>query len=250
MAISTVFIGSSSEGKDVAERLAARLDNYGSVETKIWTQGVFDIGTHVLDGLIQQASTADFAILVLSPDDAVESREVRSQAPRDNVIFELGLFIGALGKDRTYMVQPDGAPLKLPSDLAGITQARYNPARSDGDLSSALNAAAISIRDQIRKTGPRETNSSLEHAPSAIPATYPKIKTNLQILESNLVPQGWRFRWNEAQTTLRVIGPRGTRRTLKMVEPSEMQQEFDRFIRELRGLGARIDNSLRSKSLR
>lgn len=250
MAVSRVFIGSSSEGKEVAERLAARLDNAGSIETKIWTQGVFDLGAHVLDGLIHQASTVDFAILVLSPDDAVESRDVLSRAPRDNVIFELGLFIGALGKDRTYMVQPDGASLKLPSDLVGITQARYNPTRSDGDLGSALNAAAISIRDQIKKLGVRGAGGSLGHAAQAPAVTHQNMETNLQILENNLIPQGWNFRWNGAHTTLRVVGPHGTRRTLKMVEASEMQQEFDRFVRELRGLGARIDNSLRRKTLR
>lgn len=119
MSVPRVFIGSSTEGKDVAERLAARLDSNGSIETKVWTQSVFDVGGHVLDALILQASTVDFAVLVLRPDDFVESRDARSQAPRDNVVFELGLFIGALGKNRTYMVQPDGVDLKLPSDLAG-----------------------------------------------------------------------------------------------------------------------------------
>jgi len=242
-----VFLGSSSEGKKVAERLAARLESHGSVETKVWTQGVFDIGTHVLDGLIQQASMTDFAILVLSPDDSVESRDVRSQAPRDNVIFELGLFIGALGKHRTYMVQPDGTLLKLPSDLAGITQVRYNAARLEGDLSSALGPAAISIHDQITKIGARKENIALGRPSPAISAAGPNIESNLQILESNLIPQGWRFRWNQAHTTLRVVSPRGTRSTLKMVQSSEMYQEFDSFVRELRGLGARIDNSLRRK---
>lgn len=155
-----VFFGSSNEGKRVAERLAARLESYGSVESRVWTQGVFDIGTHVLDGLIQHASLTDFAILVLSPDDKVESRDVLSQAPRDNVIFELGLFIGAVGKNRTYMVQPEGTLLKLPSDLVGITQVRYNSERLDGDLNAALSPAALSIHDQIQKIGTREKSAA------------------------------------------------------------------------------------------
>ena len=215
----------------------------------MWTQGVFDLGAHVLDGLLHQASTADFAVLVLSPDDAVESRDVISQAPRDNVIFELGLFIGALGKDRTYMVQPQGMPLNLPSDLHGITQARYNPARSNGDLGSGLNPAVIGIRDQIGKLGPRETSIPPKHTPPITSAGHQNVGAHLEILESNLVPQGWGFRWNGAHTTLRVRSPHGTRHTLKMVGASEMQREFDRFIRELRGHGARIDNSLRRKNL-
>jgi hypothetical protein len=156
MRVPRIFIGSSSEGKDVAQRLAAHLDADGSAETKIWTHGVFDLGEHVLDGLIRQAQTSDFAVLVLGADDTVSSRDLVAQAPRDNVIFELGLFIGALGKDRTYMVQPHDLDLKLPSDMAGITQARYR-LRSDGDTTAALNPAAITIRDQVKKLGLRST---------------------------------------------------------------------------------------------
>lgn len=249
MDVLKVFVGSSSEGKDVAERLAARLDARGSVEAKVWTLGVFDLGTHVLDGLIQQASTTDFAILVLSPDDRVESRDEQQQAPRDNVIFELGLFIGAIGKSRTYMVVPDGAPLKLPSDLAGITQVRYNAKRSDGDLNSALNPAAVDIHDQIKKLGSHKRDTALHVPTPANSLVDEQIKLKLEILERNLASQGWKFRWNPAHTTLRVTSPRGHRRTLKMFPPSEMLPEFDRFIRELRGLGARVDSNLRSQKI-
>lgn len=167
MRVPRIFIGSSSEGKDVAQRLAVNLEADGSVETKIWTHGVFDLGEHVLDGLIRHSQTSDFAVLVLSPDDTVSSRDAVAQAPRDNVIFELGLFIGALGKDRTYMVQPHGLELKLPSDLAGITQARYGT-RSDGDTTAALNHASITIRDQIKKLGLRSTADT---EPAAIHAS-------------------------------------------------------------------------------
>jgi hypothetical protein len=249
MEVLKVFIGSSSEGRNVAERLGMRLEGQGSVEAKVWTQGVFDIGTHVLDGLIDQASTTDFAILVLSPDDGVESRDVHSQAPRDNVIFELGLFIGALGKDRTYMVQPDGVSLKLPSDLAGITQVRYNGARADKDLSSALGSAAISIHDQIKKMGARKENALPQQALQAPSSHVSDIEHELQILQGNLTAQGWLFRWNQAHTTLRVISPTGHRRSLKMSHSSAMRPELDRFVRELRGLGARIDSSLRSQRI-
>jgi hypothetical protein len=252
-----VFLGSSAEGKDVAERLAARLDRDGSIETKVWTQGVFDIGTHALDSLIRQAAISDFAVLVLSPDDSVESRDTLSQAPRDNVIFELGLFIGALGGDRTYMVQPDGVDLKLPSDLAGITQARYNGKRSDGDLDSALNGPTLIIRDRIKALGIRHASSSAgpsKPAPAEAAASTPApaeatadIESSLRTLENNLTPQGWNVRWNPAHTTFRVVSPSGKRSTLKMVNDSKMNEEFDRFIRELRSIGARVDSSLRNR---
>lgn len=246
MAVSRVFIGSSNEGKEVAERLAVGLEDMGSIESLVWTQGVFDVGTHVLDGLIKQAAIVDYAILVLSPDDAVESRDVLSQAPRDNVIFELGLFIGALGKDRTYMVHPNGVSLKLPTDLAGITQARYTATRSDGNLRSALRPAVITIGDQIRKTGARRSSNQAAPAAGVVLANRSDQNRDLEVLESNLVAQGWKFRWNHARTTLRVISPRGARSSFK-IDPlgAPQREEFDSFIREIRGHGARIDSNLR-----
>lgn len=249
MEVLKVFIGSSSEGKDVAERLAGLLDARGAVETKVWTLGVFDPGTHVLDALIQQASTTDFAILVLSPDDQIDSRDEQQAAPRDNVVFELGLFIGALGPARTYMVAPNDTPLKLPSDLNGITQVRYNAKRSDGDLNTALNPAAITVHDQIKRLGRSERGTMLDASTPANSLLAEHIQAHLEILERNLVAQGWKVRWNAAHTTLRVTSPRGRRQTLKMVSASEMAPEFDRFIRGLRGLGARIDSSLRSQKI-
>lgn len=242
-----VFIGSSAEGKDVAERLAARLDSDGSIETKVWTQSVFDIGGHALDALIAQASGVDFAVLVLSEDDSVESRDKLSKAPRDNVIFELGLFIGALGKNRTYMVQADGIDLKLPTDLAGITQARYNAKRSDGDLSSALNGPTLIIRDRIKTLGVREVSSSADRSAPALAGAASNIESSLRTLENNLISQGWKLRWNLAQTTFRVASPRGKRSTLKIIQGSRMPEELDRFIHELRSMGARVDSSLRTR---
>lgn len=185
--VARVFIGSSSEGKEIAERLAARLEVSGGIETKVWSQSVFDIGGHVLDSLIAQASTADFAILVLSPDDSVESRDIRLQAPRDNVVFELGLFIGALGKNRTYMVQPDGVDLKLPSDLAGITQVRYRRTRSDGDLDSALLPAALKIRDQMREVGIRQETDDHNPSVTAQSTAASDIERSTYLLEGNLL---------------------------------------------------------------
>ena len=247
MTVSRVFIGSSSEGKDVAERLAVGLEEMGSIESTVWTQGVFDVGTHVLDGLMAQAKSVDYAVLVLSPDDAVESREVLFQAPRDNVIFELGLFVGALGKDRTYMVHPNGVSLKLPSDLAGITQARYNAARSDGNLRSALRPAVMTLGDQIHRRGPRAVRETVSLT-TVVSANRPHLSNDLETLENNLVAQGWRVRWNPARTTLRVVSPRAARSSFKLSSPGAAQhQEFDRFIRELRSLGARIDSNLRTR---
>lgn len=93
-----VFIGSSSEGKRVAEALqeGLLLDS----EVDMWNQGVFTPGQYALDSLTEQARKSDFAVLVATADDISESRGSTTPAPRDNVILELGLFIGALGRNR------------------------------------------------------------------------------------------------------------------------------------------------------
>jgi len=62
---------------------------------------------------------------VLSPDDRVFSRKKIAAAPRDNLIFELGLFMGATNRHRALFVTPTKRKIKLPSDLDGMTNIRY-----------------------------------------------------------------------------------------------------------------------------
>jgi len=61
----------------------------------------------------------------MTADDIVISREIEASAPRDNVIFELGLFMGHLGKERTLFAFPKGQQSKLASDLQGVTPLHY-----------------------------------------------------------------------------------------------------------------------------
>ena len=50
------------------------------------------------------AGRADFAAFIISPDDTVISRDAENLAPRDNVIFELGLFMGVLNRQRVFLI--------------------------------------------------------------------------------------------------------------------------------------------------
>src|SRR5690349_11927339 len=90
----SVFIGSSSEGLKIARAVQANLDD--AAETTLWSQGVFGLSEGTLESLVDRSQDFDFAILVLTPDDLIESRTRRAAAPRDNVLFELGLFTGCL----------------------------------------------------------------------------------------------------------------------------------------------------------
>lgn len=241
---SKVFLGSSNEGKDVAVRLADALDNSGLTESTVWTENVFRPGRHVLGSLVDQARNVDFAIMVLSPDDHVESRDATAQAPRDNVVFELGLFMGALGPERTYMVLPAGVDLKLPTDVGGITYLPY-PARGDKNVSAALRGVVIKILDEVKLAGPRDEAPAKHPQTPADSASVRDVENDLKILRSNLTPQGWTFKWNETRTRLTAKNPRGTRYTLKMGQPAKMHAAFDHFLRELRSSGARFDANLR-----
>ena len=149
----TLFVGSSSEGLKVAKAIQVLLDQ--SCEVTIWSQGIFGLGEGTLESLVNILDDFDFAALVLTPDDLLTSRNESSSAPRDNVLFELGLFMGALGRKRTFIIYDRSAKLKMPSDLAGVSAATYEP-HSTGNLQSALGAAATRIEDQILKLGVRD----------------------------------------------------------------------------------------------
>lgn len=148
----SVFVGSSTEGLPVAEAIQVNLDNV--CEVTIWNQGVFCAGEGTLEALIKSLNGFDFAIMVLTPDDLLESRGETQKSPRDNVIYELGLFTGHLGRERTFAVFDRTAKLKLPSDMSGVTQATYHP-HSTGNLRAALGATCTMLKDVINNLGPK-----------------------------------------------------------------------------------------------
>ncbi len=148
-----IFIGSSAEGMEVAKAIQANLDY--SCESQVWSQGLFGLGEGSLKSLVNSLDRFDFSILVLTPDDLTVSRGAEQQSPRDNVLFELGLFIGGLGNERVFIVADRSARLKLPSDLAGVTPATFEPP-THGILQSALGAACTTIERHIKKLGSRK----------------------------------------------------------------------------------------------
>ena len=120
----------------------------------MWTFGVFRASAFTLESLETELVRADFAALVLSPDDTVISRDATATAPRDNVVFELGLFMGALGHARTFLVRPVQDDLKIPTDLSGLTAVLYS-AGSNSDIETALAGVSEEIASAVRALGPR-----------------------------------------------------------------------------------------------
>ncbi|WP_295117602.1 nucleotide-binding protein [uncultured Chitinophaga sp.] len=146
-----IFIGSSVESLPIADAINENLDH--SAEVAIWRNGIFHLSDNTLDALIEKAKTFDYAIFIFSPDDIATIRNVEQKVARDNVVFELGLFIGTLGKERCFVVKPRNTDLHLPTDLLGLTTADYDTNRSDGDLASALNYACSLIKKAMGRRG-------------------------------------------------------------------------------------------------
>jgi len=144
----SVFIGSSTEGLDVAREVELQLQR--DAVTTIWKDGVFSLGDATLESLMKVLDQFDFAVMVLSPDDLVESRSESYASPRDNVLFELGLFMGKIGRSRVFIVRELDVNLKLPSDLAGIA---VSPYRKRENLSAALSPTCTPIIKAIRSLG-------------------------------------------------------------------------------------------------
>ena len=114
------FIGSSTERLPVARGLKRSLSDCG--DARVWDEAPeFALGESTLDGMIKVGNVSDFALLVFGPDDSSIIRGSEHLTPRDNVIFELGLLMGTIGRGRALWLSPRGskAPYTL-SDLDGI----------------------------------------------------------------------------------------------------------------------------------
>jgi hypothetical protein len=153
----SVFIGSSSESLATAQAIQVLLDL--SCQAEIWNQGTFVISGTNLRSLVDAVERFDFAILVVNPEDTTESRGTAKNVPRDNVVFELGLFMGALGPERTFMVFDRTKPVDLPSDLAGVTAATY-ALHDSGNLDASLGAATTQITRAIERLSVRPSRQA------------------------------------------------------------------------------------------
>ena len=148
-----LFIISSAEALPIAREIASGLQH--DLLSTVWTDGVFFASSYPLEVLEDAVEQSDFAVAVTQFEDIVESRGTKQPSLRDNVVFELGLFMGKLGRRRTMLVQPRRADVKLPSDLKGLTTISYAPGKAE-DLAARLGPACHEIRKIVQKSGVRQ----------------------------------------------------------------------------------------------
>jgi hypothetical protein len=171
-----IFLGSSGKQERLLKSLTSGLASVADVEP--WTT-VFNPGVNTLDRLVELTREVDFAAFVFAQDDWTSpttgdpGASVPGMAsPRDNVVFEAGLFGGVLGMRRTFILHANGA--KLPTDLLGLTCVRYDPGLTPTELKAVnqkvRNAIEV-VGRQVRVVGDwwqYSLTARSEHEPSAV----------------------------------------------------------------------------------
>lgn len=146
-----IFLGSSGKQAKLLQALTRGLEDIAHVEP--WT-AVFNPGTTTLGRLMELTRQVDFAAFVFAGDDWTNARAAAPDAsdgqasPRDNVVFEAGLFGGVLGMRRTFILHANGA--KLPTDLLGLTCVRYDAANTAADTRSINQKLRNAIDSEMR----------------------------------------------------------------------------------------------------
>jgi predicted nucleotide-binding protein len=149
-----MFIGSSTESRHIADALQENLRD--DLDVFVWSQLGFLPSRDAMTSLERSLDESDFAASIFAPDDDLLSRGDITAVVRDNVLFECGLFMGRLGRERTFIVQPASSTNThhIPTDLFGLTVLTYAPDAlrgSEDDKTRALLKAANEIRVVARR---------------------------------------------------------------------------------------------------
>ena len=149
---SRVFIISSAEALPIARIIQSSFEHEPFLTT-LWTDGVFRATSYALEALENAVENSDFAIAIAHSDDLTQFRGQDWPSPRDNVVFELGLFMGKLGRRRAILMEPREDKVRLPSDLSGVTTIpyRYEAGR---DAAALMAPACHRLSEHIKEWGP------------------------------------------------------------------------------------------------
>lgn len=140
----SLLIFSSHEALNVARAIKAELDF--DMNVTIWNQNVFSLSQYPLESIIEKLNDTDFASFVFIPNDIASINGKETKVVRDNVIFEFGLSIGKLGRERVSFVIPRDSDFHIPTDLAGITPGLFD--YSNTNLLASVGTYCEQIRSQ------------------------------------------------------------------------------------------------------
>lgn len=142
-----IFIGSSTGGYAIAKKVKKYLSP--TADCHLWKDdGVWEVSVSTFDNLLRMVKFFDFGVFVATADDLTQTTDGKTVfEPRDNVILEMALYLGALGKHKAFLlVEKD---IKLPTDFSGIYMPRFNAA-DDASIKSACNEFIGKINEHYR----------------------------------------------------------------------------------------------------
>ena len=125
-------------------------------QPEVWTNEKFHSPNTPIEDLFRMLNEYQFALFVALPEDVISKGGAEYHTVRDNVLFEMGLFLGRLGRDRVFLIAPRGAgdaKLHLPTDRTGI-QPRYFDATA-ANLHSAVSAGLLELKEALRAFSPK-----------------------------------------------------------------------------------------------
>jgi molybdopterin converting factor small subunit len=175
-----IFIASTNEKASVAFRIKGILDDLKQFKTTTWKYGAFRSGDYPMEVLERQLEANDFAIVLLTPDDITLSRGQTSESPRDNIVFEIGLFMGALGRKNVFCLFDENSEIKIPSDLKSMTMIPYRSERPDNPTKEELAPSIDDIVSRIEELLPNQYEEWKRSLPDKIASKI--IRHNDEIL--------------------------------------------------------------------
>jgi CRP/FNR family cyclic AMP-dependent transcriptional regulator len=135
-----IFLGSTSEARPVMRALKEALDDGIWAHFRPWDGDIFQASSTTIEDLEQLFRQVDFAVLLATDEDWARSRGHTKASPRDNIILEIGLGMGSIGRGRTYVVTPRRPPgeVKWPTDLLGVNFEHFDDNPRSGRLRRLL----------------------------------------------------------------------------------------------------------------
>jgi hypothetical protein len=141
-----IFIGSSKAGYAIAEKVKTNLSNLG--DCFLWQDpNVWEPNRSTFENLLKMVSYFDFGVFVATADDLTLTNHKIVIEPRDNVILEMALFLGAMGRDKSFLLVEEG--IKLPTDFSGIYMPRFDTA-NDKSIKDACDEYSNKIEEHYR----------------------------------------------------------------------------------------------------
>ena len=145
-----LFIACSKDTLRVANAVHTKLEKDGAAEVTVWDQGIFGLGRYVLEELLETLGNSDFGVFVFAPDDTATIKRQDYATVRDNVLFELGMFVGRLGPERCFVL--------IPKDLLGLTCAVYDQQRVKKEPLAAVASACFDIERAMERASSRSVS--------------------------------------------------------------------------------------------